>query len=184
MKKYLLTALLLLLASCGSSTITLTDRFEDHATVIVPSHVECMEVSGKRIDTGFSLGSRTVIEIPVGRTEVVFRFYRIYDINEDDHHKVRSEKMTAVFVAEKNNNYEIMMPEPLSLEEAEDNIGEMKGYLVHKESGSKISAIRGIIEERYHGIQLKEPYQELKYWWKKATDSEKDNFYFAVKSWK
>ena len=176
MKNFLLILTLTLLGSCGSGTITLTDRFEDHATILVPSHVECIEVSGKLIKSGINFASNMKIEIPVGRTEVVFRFYSIYDVNEDDHVKVRSEKMTAVFVAEKNNTYEIIMPDPLTLDDAQAIIGEMKGHLLHKDSGTKFSAIRGVIEERYHGIQIKEPYQELKYWWKKATDKEKENF--------
>ena len=89
--------------------------------------------------------------------------------------------MTAVFIADKNNNYEIVVPDPLSLDEAEKLMGKMEGYLIHKESGSKIKAIRGIIEERYHGIQIKKPYQELKYWWKKATDKEKADFQKWIK---
>ena len=68
------------------------------------------------------------------------------------------------------------MPNPSSFDEAKKMLPEIKGELLHRESGQKINAIVGVIEERFHGIQTKYPYQELKYWWKKSTDKEKADF--------
>jgi uncharacterized protein YccT (UPF0319 family) len=179
MKLFLLTVTIGVLSSCGTGVVKMTDRFEDHAIVTVPSHIEALEVGGRRVKTGFSFGDETILEIPLGRTELVFRFYRIYDINEDDHEKLISDKMTAVFIADKNNHYEIHMQNPESFSKAKQVLGKIKGYVLHKESGARINATPGVIEERYHGIQIKKPYEELKYWWQKATPKEKLNF----KSW-
>jgi uncharacterized protein YccT (UPF0319 family) len=173
--KFFLLIILIALTSCQTGTIKLQDRFEDHATVTVPDHVEAIEIGGRLIRSSLSFGDQ-VIEIPLGRTEIVFRFYKIYDVNEDDFEKMISEKMTVVFVPVKNNHYELKMPEPKSVSGAEAFFEKLKGSLLHIESGEVYKAIPGIIEERYHGIQLKRPYDEMKYWWKKSTSKEKSDF--------
>jgi len=180
--KYLFLAFALLLASCQTGNIKMTDKYEDKAFVHVPSHVEALEVNGRRVRGTLSLGSRTTIEIPVGRTELVFRFYKIYETQHgDDHEKIFSDKMTAVFVADKNNHYHVNCPDPDDFEEVKKSLQKMKGYVLHKESGTKIESIQGVIEERYHGIRIMKPYEELKYWWKKSTQKEKDDFLKWIK---
>lgn len=161
----------------------MTDKYEDKAFVEVPSHVEAIEVNGRVVRSGLSMGGAATIEIPVGRTELVFRFYRIYETQHgDDYEKVFSDKMTAVFLAEKNNHYQSVTANPDNRDDAKKSLKSMKGYVLHKESGTKIDAIQGVIEERYHGIRIMKPYEEMKHWWKKATQKEKDDFLKWTKS--
>lgn len=181
--KYVVLALALLFCSCQSGNIKMIDKYEDKAFVDVPSHVEAIEVNGRVVRAGFSSGSSITIEIPVGRTELVFRFYKIYETQHgDDHEKIYSDKMTAVFLAEKNNHYQPITPEPDSIDAAKESLKSMKGYVIHKESGTKIDAIQGVLEERYHGIRIMKPYEEMKHWWKKSTQKEKDDFLKWTKS--
>lgn len=180
--KFLALILMLIFCSCQSGHIKMIDKYEDKAFVEVPSHVEAIEVNGRTVRAGFSAGSKVIIEIPVGRTELVFRFFRIYETQHgDDHEKISSDKMTAVFVAEKNNHYKPQMPNPDNIDDAKRSLKRMNGYVIHAESGTKIEAIQGVIEERYHGIRIMKPYDELKHWWKKSTQKEKDNFMKWVK---
>ncbi|MCM8540827.1 MAG: hypothetical protein NE328_11185, partial [Lentisphaeraceae bacterium] len=95
--------------------------------------------------------------------------------------KVHSDKMTAVFVSEKNNRYHLKSLNPDSLEGAKKSMKSMKGYVLHEESGTKIDAINGIIDDRFHGIKIMKPYDELKHWWKKSTRKEKDDFMKWIK---
>ena len=62
------------------------------------------------------------------------------------------------------------------IEEAQKFIKNIKSHLLHIESGLKTEPVKGQIEERFQGIKIMEPYEELKHWWKKATQKEKDNF--------
>ena len=180
--KSLFLLCLLFLVSCQSNNIKLTDKYEDKAFVKVPFHIEAIEVNGRKIRSGLAVGASGTIEIPVGRTELVFRFFKIYDTqHDDDYEKIFSDKMTAVFVAEKNNHYLVNCPDPDKIEEARKSIKKMKGYVLHQESGTKIDAIQGVIEERYHGIRIMKPYEELKHWWKKSTQKEKDDFLKWIK---
>lgn len=180
--KYVMALLLLALCSCQTGNIKMTDKYEDKAFVSIPSHVEAVEVNGRMVRSGVSLGGTSTIEIPVGRTELVFRFYKIYETQHgDDHEKVFSDKQTAVFVADKNNHYEVNMPSPYKMEEAQKMAKSMKGFVLHKETGNRIEAIPGVIEERYHGIRIMRPYEELKHWWKKSTQKEKDDFLKWIK---
>lgn len=180
--KHLILLFLVMFCSCQTGAIKMTDKYEDKAFVSVPSHVEAIEVNGRRVNGALSTGGSTDIEIPLGRTELVFRFYRIYETQHgDDHEKVYSDKQTAVFVAEKNNHYEVKMPNPYKMEEALQLVKKMKGHVLHKESGTQIDAIPGVIEERFHGIRIMKPYEELKHWWKKSTQKEKDDFMKWIK---
>ena len=180
--KYAFLAFVLILSSCQTGNIKMTDKYEDKAFIIVPRHIDAIEVNGRKVRGALSLAGGATIEIPVGRTEFVFRFYKMYELQHgDDHEKVFSDKMTAVFVAEKNNHYNVNCPDPDNLGEAKASIKEMKGYVLHQESGTRIDAIQGVIEERYHGIRIMRPYEELKHWWKKSTQKEKDDFLKWIK---
>ncbi|MCM8525979.1 MAG: DUF2057 family protein [Lentisphaeraceae bacterium] len=180
--KYVLLACSLFLASCQSGNIKMTDKYEDKAFVEVPSHIEALKVNGRTVPGSMLLGSGKTIEIPVGRTELVYRFYRMYDTQHgDDYEKVFSDKMTAVFVSEKNNHYQLNSLNPDSPDAARAALKKMKGYVLHKESGTKIDAIQGVIDDRFHGIKIMKPYDELKHWWKKSTQKEKDDFLKWIK---
>lgn len=180
--RYLVLGMALLFCSCQSGNIKMTDKYEDKAFVEVPSHIEALKINGRSIPGGMSFGSSKLIEIPIGRTEIVYRFYKIYDTQHgDDYEKVHSDKMTAVFVSEKNNHYHLKSLNPDSLEGAKKSMKSMKGYVLHEESGTKIDAINGIIDDRFHGIKIMKPYDELKHWWKKSTQKEKDDFMKWIK---
>jgi len=178
--KYLILLFAYMFCACQTGAIKMTDKYEDKAFVSVPSHIEAIEVNGRRVGVG--IGGGASIEIPVGRTELVFRFYRIYDTQHgDDHEKIYSDKVTAVFITEKNNHYELKMPNPDNVDVAKSSIKKMKGHVLHKESGEQIDAIPGVIEERFHGIRVMKPYEELKHWWKKSTQKEKEDFMKWIK---
>ncbi len=175
--KFLCSLILVFLCGCQSGNVSLTDKYEDKAYLHVPNHVEVIKVNGRMVSSGMSLTGKLTFEIPVGRTEVVFQFFKIYSTrHNDDHEKVLSDKNTVIFIAEKSNHYELSMPEPYSYDEAMKMRNQMKGSLLHRESGTKIEAVLGVVEERFHGIKIMKPYDELKHWWKKATQKEKDDF--------
>ncbi len=175
--RLVLLLVLVLFCGCQSSHVRLTDKYEDKAFLHVPTHVEVIKVNGRMVGGGVSLTGKLTYEIPVGRTEVVFQFFKIYSTrHNDDHEKVLSEKNTVIFVADKSNHYELSMPEPYSYDEALKLRNEMKGSVLHRESGTRMEAVLGVVEERFHGIKIMKPYEELKHWWKKSTQKEKDDF--------
>lgn len=176
MYRFLLLLLLFLSAGCSSKVVKMTDKYEKGALIKVPSHVKALEVNGRVVKSSM-LSDELTLEVPVGRTEFVYKFLNIYDTQHgDDHEEISSSKMTIIFNAQEGNNYELVCQNPDSFEDAQKIIGNIKSHLLHLESGLKTEAIRGEIQERFHGIKIMEPYNELKHWWKKATQEEKENF--------
>ena len=176
MRFLFLPLLLVLFTGCSTTTVKMTDKYERGAFLKVPYHVKAIEVNGRLVRSSL-ISKDLLIEIPEGRTEFVYKFHNIYDFNHgDDHMEITSDKMTAVFVAKEGNHYEIVCPNPDSLKDAKALMPNIKSHLLHIESGQITKAVKGQIEERFHGIKIMEPYDELKHWWKKATEEEKENF--------
>ena len=174
--KFSLLFLLLVLVSCQTAQLKLTDPYEKGAFVEVPSYIEPIEINGRLIRKPF-MAESLIMEIPPGRSELVVRFKEIYDTHDgDSHEKIVSDKMTFVFVAKEADHYVVQCPYPESIEEAQKMMSTISAQLLHRESGDKTNAVVGYIEERSVGFETKKPYQELKYWWKKATAKEKENF--------
>jgi uncharacterized protein YccT (UPF0319 family) len=175
--RFLFTILIVVFFSgCSATVVTMTDKYEKGAFLKVPYHVKAIEVNGRLIKSSL-ISHELIIEIPEGRTEFVYKFHNIYDIHHgDDHIEVESDRMTVVFVAKQGDYYELNCPNPSSVEDAKALMPEIKSHLLHVESGAITNAIRGQIEERYHGIEIKKPYEELMHWWKKATEGERGKF--------
>ncbi|MCM8531083.1 MAG: DUF2057 domain-containing protein, partial [Lentisphaeraceae bacterium] len=165
MKLAILISLLLFVTSCSTSVVKMTDQYERGAFVEVPYHVKAVEVNGRLIKSSLIYES-FIVEIPVGRTEFVYRYHNIFDKNhDDDHEEVESDKMTAVFIAEEAQHYKIVCPNPDKLEDAKKLMPDIKSHLLHVETGNVTEAVRGQIDERFHGLKIMEPYKELKHWW-------------------
>ena len=176
MRNFLLVILITLTAGCASSIIKMTDKYENGAYIKVPTHVRALEVNGRVVKTSLITDAIT-LEVPAGRTEFVYQFVNIFDTQHgDDHEEVKSSKMTVIFNAKEFNNYELVCQNPDSYEDAQKVVKNIKSHLLHFESGVKTQPVKGQIEERFHGIKIMEPYEELKHWWNKATQQEKNNF--------
>ena len=176
MRNFLLILIMILISACASPIVKMTDKYENGAYIKVPTHVRALEVNGRVVKTSLITDAIT-LEVPAGRTEFVYKYVNIFDTHHgDDHEEVKSGKMTVIFNAKDFNNYEVICQNPDSFEEAEKIVPNIKSHLLHIESGMKTEPVKGHIEERFHGIKIIEPYDELKHWWKKATQKEKDNF--------
>ncbi|MCM8535344.1 MAG: DUF2057 domain-containing protein [Lentisphaeraceae bacterium] len=176
MRLVLVSLLFLVVTSCGTSVVKMTDKFEGKAYIEVPYQVNAIEVNGRLVKSSLVHDAFT-IEIPVGRTEFVFRYHNIFfDNTDNDHEGVQSDKMTAVFVAEEGQHYSVICPNPLMLDEAKALMPNLTSHLLHKETGEVIKAVNGHIPERFHGVKSAMPYEELKHWWVKSTNEEKNSF--------
>ena len=179
--RILLFTLMLVLCSCQSSHVKLTDRYEKGAFVEVPEHIDVLKINGRRI-RGSIFGGVKKIEIPEGRTEMSVRFTQMYDTYQgDSHEEVISDKMTFVFVAQIGNHYIVKCPNPETLKEAKKLMSSIKASLLERETGDKTEAVIGYIEERRLEVIAKKPYAELKHWWNKATRTERENFLKWIK---
>ena len=177
MKNLLILLSALLMASCSTSTVKLIDKYEKGAFVEIPEYIEALEINGRRIKKSY-FSDKTKLEIPVGRSELVVRYAQIFDTHHgDSHERVESEKMTLVFVAAEGETYKVSSKNPDDLKKALKLLPNLKIEMNHEESGTKTIAVRGEVKtENELGAVVKKPYNELKYWWVRATAQEKENF--------
>ena len=178
-----------LLSACAGRIVDTTGNkggIKKIATLQVPAHVAIVSVNGIVYRTpGFSSGELTY-KLKEGLNVIVMKFDAIYDDDlDDEHERVRSDEYSVNLMVREHEEFELRCNYPRSAARAKahfkGNSGSMK--IIRLGDEAIFTALPHRQGRRHlREVRLKDvPLEQLKFWWKSASQQEKDEFELWIK---
>jgi len=154
----------------------------DTATIILPVEINLLEHNGEAIKLpSLSFRSQaTPLVLPAAQHTFVVEVDRIWNIDNDNHERFTSlpVRFQAKLIA--GEQYQLTIPPIASLEQMQTFVTAPKVYLTNKNKKILGEVVRPL--ENYSDEADAEPLshdaylEQLKFWWERATQSERESF--------
>ena len=138
-----LLGILLISQGCSKTkTYKISEPGKETATLTYPAFIEIGSFDGQSVEGMLSHiiyeGKREVI-FPAGQHSVDFRYYDMWDIDDNDHEKVYSDYITLRFDAKPGNRYAIKVAAPKSRKSAWKLANHFNAEIIDEGTGNPVS---------------------------------------------
>lgn len=156
---------------------------DEKTTVLVPQALDISYVNGDEY-TGslFSLGPKE-LSLDAGAQHLVVQYNTIWELDADDHERITSEPIHLSFTLQAGQRYQIKLPAILEVTEAEKFVEAPTLYLVNKASGQEhviTASFQAPVSVANESLSDDEAEQQaldqLRYWWSKASQLQREKF--------
>lgn len=165
------------LVSLGFMMLSFADQ------LILPEAINVLEVNGKPFKTSF-FSSKRKVKLTKGEQKVLVQYVDYYDLDFDDHEKVKSKPFLLIFQHDKGDlSTNFVRPETLKAAKAFALKPSLK--LIHqanqKEVAVKAKVVKPVspelkIEAVEKPVSTEGTLEKLRYWWKKASYEDRQVF--------
>jgi hypothetical protein len=132
---------------CGRSTDYRLYEGDRHpygrmAVLRVPGYIEVDSFDGGSVENALAayVDSRDKrLHFPAGSHRIIVRYHDVWDIDENDHERIKSKKVLMDFRAQSGQVYRIVSREPEDLESAREYAANFKVWIEEVGSGKKVS---------------------------------------------
>ena len=160
---------------------------DEQATLIIPQALDIESINGDKYKGSlFSLGPKE-LSLDVGRHHIVVKYNTIWELDADNHERVTSELLHFSVELLAGKRYLIKLPALLELAEAENFIESPSLLLVDKKGGEqhtiKVSFQPPIMSESStlnEEAAQQQALEKLRFWWSKASQSQREKFMAEV----
>jgi len=168
-------------------------RLDEVATVRVPPDIALVSVDDREVSDGFDsfIGGEKVVQLAPGEHVMVVRYSELWDFNDENYEKFRSEKVSLNFNVEAGGVYFVAHPELSNIKEAakfeknpdiwieQDDVPSGASTTTHNkrtdaEQADTDTVVKNVSDKTDEGTPEKD--DSLKKDWDSMTDQEKEAF--------